>query len=319
MKNIVLTGVLIIFTISIFAREYPGEFSAEEQTSSGTTLVLDWENDIFLNSDYYFTNGAALTVINSKLAISFIDRILRSPLSYTNKRYSLEIRQNMYTPEKMYEPGIQYGDRPFAGYLTVTYNSETYSNRKRMVTALTVGTVGRFSGAGFTQNFIHSFNNMQQSEGWVYQIKDTPVINIKYQFENNFINTTFLYVGYKVRAQVGTLNTDAYAQTSLKLGVLASGYDMPEKSDGFQAYIYTGFGTKISVYNATLQGGVIGRQPNHYYIREIDRNAVVLDVTFGFVATYKNMYLKTGFTFISPEFVDAKPHGWGAITVAYTF
>lgn len=320
MKKLFLVGVFCVLPFLVNGQDYSfNNPLAELPAKHSTTIITNWENDIFLNTDHYFTNGAAIIIVNDNIKLKAIDYILSSPISFSKKRYSLEIRQNMYTPEKMSAPGIQYGDRPFCGYLTLTYNRETFKSDKRFIAGLTVGTIGNYSGAGLTQNFIHSFNDMNQSEGWNYQIKNTPVINLKYHYEHLLVQKSFMSFGYTAEGRVGSLYTDIYGGFNLKLGKISSDFNIPESISEFQAYIFANAGAVLSIYDATLQGGIIGRIPNDYIIQDINKNEVISNITTGLDVSTSIISVQISFTFISPEFIGAKPHAWGAISIAYTF
>lgn len=320
MRLFLLIGVLLVVPLGIAGQEY-WEIAMEEETAlpASATIIAEFENDIFLQSDHYFTNGIGITLVNNDLKLKAIDNILRSPLTYNMKRYSIEIRQNMYTPESKYEPEIQYGDRPFSGYLILSYNKETFQKNTRFLSSLTLGVVGNYSGAGLTQNFIHSFNDMLQFEGWQHQIKNSPVINVKYEYEHLLVNTRHLALGYTMNGRLGTLYTDAYAGINLKFGIISSQFNMPENIDGLQVFGYLNSGARISVYDATLQGGIIGKVPNDYYITQAEKNIFISNISAGICIAYNKLYAKAGITLISPEFVEGKPHGWGSISVAFTF
>lgn len=320
MRYFNLISVLLLLPFLCSGQEY-WNVTMDDKVygSSNTTIMGEFENDIFLQSDHYYTNGVEITLVNKNLKIKAIDNILRSPISYENYRYSLEIRQNMYTPELKYDPEIQIGDRPFSGYLILSYNLETYRKHTRFLSSLTLGVIGKYSGAGLTQNFIHSYNDMLQFEGWQYQIKNSPVINLKYQYERLLINNRHLAFGYTVNGRLGTLYTDGYAGANLKLGIISSQFDMPENINGFQLYYYLNGGARISVYDATLQGGIIGKVPNDYYINQADKNIINTNISTGISVAYNMLHAKAGINLISPEFKGGKRHGWGSISIAVTF
>lgn len=134
-------------------------------------VLLHWENDIFLHTDYYFTNGAAVEFISPAVRIKAMDKLLYMPLKNGFASHSISIRQNMYTPEKMFETDVQWNDRPYAGYFIGEYKLSQETKRKKFSSGLSIGMLGEYSLAARTQDFVHSLDEMVPAAGWQYQVK----------------------------------------------------------------------------------------------------------------------------------------------------
>jgi len=92
-KNTTDPAMLSKASNQIVMRQESGTF-----TSLNSYFIIDFENDIFTNTDYYFTNGAQLSIILPTLQHFYVSKILPSAGKNAMNHYKLSLRQNMYTP-----------------------------------------------------------------------------------------------------------------------------------------------------------------------------------------------------------------------------
>ena len=293
-----------------------------EQTSYSSQVFLGLENDIFLQTDYYFTNGAYMGVMSDDLNIPKLSSFLNTPFTLKNKSYGISFRQNMYTPEKMFESEIQRNDRPYAGYFIVDYKLTSENKNRRFTSSLTLGILGKHSLAGITQNFIHGFEDMTQAGGWEYQVSNAPIINLNYLHEQKIIQNQVFDFQYALAGRLGSLYTDASASTTLRIGKRNSTFNFSSKIDrmnNFECYVFFSAGVRVSYYDATLQGSILVYNPSQHYFNNIDRELVIGSLSGGLVIAYDRFRLRSSITKISPEFKGGKSHGWGEVSIAIAF
>ena len=226
MQNFSYQLLLTTFLIFLFLS------SVHAQTEwDSFTLVVD--NDIFApnNLDRHYTNGIHLRFESSEFEqfteentpgfllpiLSSFD-IFQSPTSGYSIAY--QIGQAMYTPEdtSVYEP--QPDDEPYAGLI---YGSVDFKVKKRSYSdtfTVLAGVVGPLSLAEETQKFVHKHIVGDPLNGWQYQLKNEPVLNIMYERRwpvyggriGSLINYEVLGIA---NGKLGTMLTEAAAGGAL--------------------------------------------------------------------------------------------------------
>ncbi len=148
-----------------------------------------FENDKFGDTDQNYTNGAKLSWLTSDLtdwgqsgwrqsvlnALPFINR------GQTQKNFGFAIGQNIYTPQDSTAPVPDPTDRPYAGwsYAEISFISKT--STRADILSLQAGIVGPSSAAEDTQKAVHEWINTDIPQGWDFQLKDEPGVNVVYE------------------------------------------------------------------------------------------------------------------------------------------
>jgi hypothetical protein len=172
------------------------------------TVSLYFENDTFEHTDGYYTSGEQISY-------------------YNDKDWSLKIAQQIYTPSTKDDSFPDYGDRPYAGWLHFDYGKNIRNEDHSIDTfGIGVGVVGPWSRAELAQTTVHKMFNFSLPQGWKYQIKNEPTLQLSYfKTYSIFIND---YIEYRPSAGVnlGNARTDAEIGNTLRLG-----YNIPGRFD----------------------------------------------------------------------------------------
>ena len=318
-----------------FSEELP-EIDEREQTeeafyaisyvSTNRYIGVNFDNDIFNNTDYYYTNGIRIDYIVSIFA--------SSPLSYTMlpyRKYSMNYHgmtfvQNMYTPTNPDTINVQDGDRPFAAYLYLGHFKNTLSSkhRYRQYSELQVGLIGPGSLGGFVQDQIHDIPPV----GWENQIQSDLVLNYTALVEKGLYNPGVFDLNVFAEGQLGTLYTNAGGGLRIRAGKLNPYFSMPglatenstEGAKGlkWQYGIFASAKVKMVLYDATLQGGVFNKT-SKYTIPAEDIERLLLQASFGIYMAFKQLGLMYEQFYISPEFKNAHHFRWGHLNLTYCF
>ncbi len=311
----------------------PGEREADEEAfyavsyiSSNRYLGVNFDNDIFNNTDYYYTNGiridyAAPIFASSPFAYSML------PYRKLSMNYhGMTVVQNMYTPTNPDTVMLLTGDRPFAAYLYLGHYKNTLSSRKRyrQYSELQFGLIGPGSLGGFVQGQIHDIPPL----GWENQIQNDLVLNYTALIEKGLYNPGAFDLNVFAKGQLGTLYTNAGGGMRIRAGRMNSYFGMPwlaspksiEGQDGhkWQYGIFATGMVKMVAYDATLQGGVFNNSSN-YTIPAEDIERLVLQASAGFFVAFRQMGLMYEQFYISPEFNNGLHHKWGRINVTFCF
>ena len=95
------------------------EFSSMILLSHDRSIRINFDNDIFDNTDRYYTNGIRFDFISPFLKQSPLSWLMVPYWGQGVNYYGVSIGQNMYTPYTTKVGGIHQGDRPYAAYLFI--------------------------------------------------------------------------------------------------------------------------------------------------------------------------------------------------------
>ena len=184
------------------ASNVAGCSAAEAVTFRGVTLRL--ENDLFVDTDRNYTNGAALMAVSRDIAGRARAECLPTPLrlhaalielvnpgfwaepegSQLTQNVVIKFGQSMYTPGDPLRTDLIADDRPYAGLLYVGMSW----NRRRLdpdsgsemldTREITLGVIGPWSLARQSQNLVHDAIGADRFLGWDHQLKNEPALQL---------------------------------------------------------------------------------------------------------------------------------------------
>ncbi|MFT6865350.1 MAG: lipid A 3-O-deacylase [Cyclobacteriaceae bacterium] len=256
MKNIFVFSFCFCFTLISFGQGKILKYECQ--------LVID--NDVFtgdLEQDQYYSSG---------VYASF--RYLKDSTEKAKIIRTYQLNHQMYTPSWIGEKKQESRDRPYAGVAYFSIANEYYFFSGSYLKAeIDLGWLGPKVLMGETQKTWHGWFGMPQPQGWENQIQDTPMINVNlthvsaYFSSNKFelagestlqLGTVYDLARYDLIMRVGKLNPlnkSAYLRSSL--GNIEN--RTPEKIP-VEAYFFYSPGIEYVIYNATLQGNLIGKE-----------------------------------------------------------
>lgn len=98
----------------------------------------------------------------------------------STNEWGMKLAQTIYTPENKDSDKPQYGDRPYAGYLRGSYFQHILVGQQDDYFQVDVGVIGPASGAEDVQTTAHQWWGMALPQGWEYQLKNEPTLNVAY-------------------------------------------------------------------------------------------------------------------------------------------
>lgn len=301
-------------------------FYAMAYTSTNRYISVSFDNDIFNNTDYYYTNGINITYIAPIFASSPLSYSMLPYKKYSMNYHGMSFVQNMYTPTNPDTTTILVGDRPFAAYLYLGHFKNTLSSRKRyrQYSELQIGLIGPGSLGGFVQAQIHDIEPV----GWENQIQNDMVLNYTVEVEKGLYNPGPFDLNIFGRGQIGTLYDNLGTGVRVRLGRFNPYFEMPwlagknsiEGTDGhnWQYGIFASAMAQVIFYNATLQGGLFNSN-NNYTIPAEDLERIVLQASAGIYIAYQQFGLTYEQFYVSPEFKEAYDFRWGHLNLTYCF
>lgn len=281
-----------------------------------------YENDFFTGTDRDYTQGIYAERVTPKLASSPTMHLLWHPVK-SELKYGLVIEDDGYTPNIIDKPGIQYGDRPYAGvlFLKSFITATNRSKKERISTILSTGIIGQSAGGEVMQKAIHHWIHYTQPRGWPNQIRNDIVLNyqINYEKELYAVPDWFSLASFN-SVRLGTLSTKLLSGFNLMAGNFNSpfGKTRNQKFKIIQYYFYDQPTLNAVGYDATLEGGVFNHS-SPYTIPQNNLNRLVFMNRYGFVVVLRGLYLEYFESRNSPEFSTTIPHRSGGLQFAVGF
>ncbi len=289
-----------------------------------SSLSLELENDLFSNTDRYYTNGVRIRYSSPSLAFWSINSILPVSRKGSMEYNSIELNHEMYTPFTTKLPPILKDDRPYASALYVRFTRKSGNPDKGLEqeASVDIGVMGKASLGGLLQRGVHAgIPDNDEPLGWETQIANDLILNYHYSL-TKLLHTAGNFHSYTVTsASIGTFNTSASTGIGFTMG--SSPYfisPLPKSFNELEGKLKRKWTYALSAtltssivgYNATLSGGILNK--NNIYVlepREIER--LLFRAEAGFTLNYQNYGLKIGQHFITNEFKKGKHHFWGEI------
>lgn len=322
-KTLLFATIIFAFTNSAYAEDEKGIFN----------LVV--ENDFFAGEDRDYTNGVRFSWLSSEKNTPQWEQSLASILPLDDdgeKRVSIALGQNIYTPQNKLSTTPVAGERPYAGWLYGSVGMVSDTGKTLDNTMLTLGIVGPLSFAEETQNAFHNVINDDQPKGWDSQLKNEPGIVLTYERKwKEFFELSSLGMEADIMphlgVNLGNINTDVGAGATFRLGFdLPSDYGPPRirpslpgsdffaPSEDLGGYLFTTVGGRAVARNIFLDGNTFADSYS------VDKEILVGSVQVGAVVTSGDTRLSYTQVFMTKEYkTQQNAPQFGTLTLSYRF
>lgn len=287
---------------------------------TGVEILLD--NDLFSNTDRYYTNGVKIKYRSPAMAFWRINTILPVNIKQSMEYNSLELHHGMYTPFTTKEPPLLQGDRPYAATLYIRFNRRADSPQKGLsqTASFDIGVMGEAALGSMLQKGVHAgLPSNDEPLGWETQIGNDIIINYNYILLKRLVSTES-FSAYSINeASIGTLNTSAGTGIGFRTGTdsyfLTPLPDTYARFSNFSSYRWHfEFDANVTAhvvgYNATLSGGIMNRN-NIYVLKPGEIERMLIRAEAGFTMRYGKYGIRLAQYYCSNEFKEGKHHFWG--------
>jgi lipid A 3-O-deacylase len=292
---------------------------ADSTRSSDIIVAGTFANDATFRTDYYYTQGLGINLVHPGLAAIPVNKILLRPAG-TTRYHGIQVQFDTFTPLKILDPNIRYGDRPYAGYIYATQYliANNAAKKQRLTSGLALGFMGPGAGAKQLQIKAHELLDSPKPLGWDNQLRTDLILGYQAGLEKQLIAAgKVLELIGQADASVGTLYTGLASGLFLRAGKMNSYFqnlgitarEDRRSTQKFQFYAQGSLTGKVVGYNATLQGGLLNNN-NPYTLPDKLVKRTVLQKTAGLVGAYGGVSFESSVVWITPEFKGARPHQW---------
>jgi hypothetical protein len=323
------------------------------------TFTLRFENDLFNDTDRFYTNGVKLNWISPDLAWfedlewfqrkgllqdglgEFISILPYNEDKTRQRNVSLIIGQMMYTPRDTLSRELVVNDRPYAGWL---YAGAAFHSRNYRVLdsfEIQMGITGRWSLAEQAQDFIHGLRDIPRANGWDNQIATEPGIAFVYDHKYRLVPRIDFSRRWKADAIIHAGGTLGNIYTYVNGGAeIRAGWNLP--TDFGTALIRPGGDTNAPADTMDVRYSQdLNDYSAHVFIattaravlrdifldgntfadsHSVDKKPVVVDFVLGASVVFRDFKISYAHVFRTKEF-EGQPEGvgFGSISVSYTY
>ncbi|THB73238.1 MAG: lipid A deacylase LpxR family protein [Desulfobacteraceae bacterium] len=314
------------------------------------TFHVFFENDLFGDTDKYYTNAVQATWISKDLERYLDDKRLPEGLarwlrdtplvneSDDTHNVGLILGQHIYTPENIRETDLIVYDRPYAGFLYAGLALHRKTQFQLDTVEAVFGIIGPSSLAEQAQNTVHRIRDIDEALGWDNQLGHEPGIRIswqrKWRFEPWHDPDTDLGADWITHAGVtlGNVRTSANAGFEVRFGIRIPqdfGSDVIRPGSGISAPLLANNGPDDARWGLHAFAGT----QLEYVARDVfldgntwkDSHSVekepwIIDMSVGLAFNFDTIKLTYRHLFRTRQFENqSQGHTIGSLTLTWSF
>ncbi len=324
-------------------------YASSNSSQDWQTVSFFFENDLFADTDKYYTNAVQLTWVSPDLERYRDDvrlpqwtlPIIRCApfvnVPDSTHNMGLLLGQHIYTPSDIRTTIVDPDERPYAGFLYsgLALHSKTTSQLDTLEAV--VGIVGPSALGEEAQNTVHSLRGLHLARGWDSQLHDEPALRLAWQRKhrlwqwtnpNGFGADCLPHIG----ATLGNVKTALNAGGEFRLGYRLPqdfGTDTIRPGAGISAPLPTGPATRWGRLGVHLFAGVnaqviarnIFLDGNTWrHSRHVDKRFIVGEISAGVAVTFEQLKITYRHVFRTQEFEHQdRGHAIGSMAVTWAF
>lgn len=318
----IVSGLLLLFLPLLSSGQRIDNLVSFRNIPAEKYSRIHYDNDFWGKTDYYYTQGYNLELVNPRLKKNPLSAALLR-LKNSRAKYGISFEHYGFTPTSIKSNQVLYKDRPFAGVIMLKSFAISVDtlHRSRLSSVLSTGMIGPAAFAGKMQKKIHSWTGDQEPMGWQNQIRNDIVLNYELNYEKHIFDVpNIISLNTHSQVRIGTLSDKLQAGATLTLGRSMSPFLPKEEKikNNYQLYLYSQPLVSLIGYDASLQGGILNRN-SPYTLKSSAINRITFQHSSGVVLCVQNLYIEYYQTFLTKEFKTGKSHKWGGVKIGVAF
>ena len=204
----------------------------EQRERDRAIWMVEYENDLFVGKDRYYTSGIRLSrIAEAREAPSWLESIARRFPGFDNHDvlpYRLSIGHNIYTPADIENPRFPPHDRPYAAWLYTQFSTGTLQPNGADRVRVGLGLVGPAALGRQVQKYAHELIDSPAPVGWDTQLRNEPTLQLGYDRTRRFLDLAEPeQVGFDLSWLAGITAGNAHSHATLG-GFARIGYNLPD-------------------------------------------------------------------------------------------
>lgn len=301
------------------------------------TLTFTAENDLFGGStDRYYSNGVLLSWRSPSADLpapfAWLDDRLGWLFGPGDLRWGVSLGQNLYTPEDKYSYVPDPRDRPYAAHLYAAFSLGRSTGATQTLFEIQAGLVGPSALGEEVQNNYHRLIGVRRLNGWDYQLKDEPTLNLLVErrwrvplgrlagLDAEVIPSAVatagnvaIYAGGGALLRVGQGLDADWGPTRIRPALAGSAFFQPRQEFGW--YAFAGLNARLIGRDLFLDGNTF-----RSHGPSVDRRPVVAEATAGAAVFWRGARLAYTQVVRSEEFYGQRgTQTFGSISASFRF
>ena len=300
-------------------------------------VSLQIENDVFNNTDRYYTNGLQLTWRSPSEdlpgPLAWLDRQLAFVQGPGTLRWGLGVGQSIFTPRNTQLVNPDPNDRPYAGLLYGAASITRATGTSFSILEFQAGVIGPSSGGEWVQNGFHSRIGSPRARGWDYQLHDEFVAALLLNriwrvplFDAGLLQGEILpsatlslgnlqsYVGLGGMLRIGRMLDADFGPPRIRPALAGSQFFQPT-DNGLGWYLFAGADGRAVANDITLDGNTWRDS------RSVDRRPLVADLQAGLAVIVHGVRLTYTQVWRTEEFYGQRGgfQQFGSLSLSFRF
>ncbi|MGM0587781.1 MAG: lipid A deacylase LpxR family protein [Bacteroidota bacterium] len=329
-KYLVFCGLLLGLIAGGMIAGGGNEARAQSGEIYSHALDLHFDNDSFTipQIDDYYTSGLSVALRTSLPDSSGLFRFFQTSEHRLRALIShIGIAHRIYTPSSYDDANPIEFDRPYAGWILFEGGLDLfYGQRHWLSTNFDLGVVGPAARAEEVQTFMHDKLHYDLPQGWKYQIRNTPAVNLELHYAFALWDHPNAQLIVEPVAKFGTIRNYVRPGGTIRLGRLRSLFESDYSGanlsgDVFsgqpmrEIYLLAGLQYEYVIYNSLIEGNFIGTPSPHTEQAE----PWVRHEQYGFGFSRARMDFNMLLNRLSREVVAGQPHRFLTLRLTYRF
>lgn len=106
---------------------------------------------------------------------------VKEELTKSKANFGISLNHQIYTPNNTSDSNFIPNDRPYAAWLYAGFSLHIKNDRRSQTLEATLGVVGPAALGETVQNEFHKLIGSASANGWAYQLKNEPALQLSYQ------------------------------------------------------------------------------------------------------------------------------------------
>lgn len=343
-------GFFLVFLILTFLTGLTTPLYAEEKSMADLhTFQVFFENDLFGETDKYYTNAVQITWLSNdlkrykddvRLPDELIEVLKLIPFAEepgSTHNIGILLGQHIYTPSDIQDTALRENDRPYAGFLYTGFALHSKTDEILDTAEIVLGIIGSEAKGEFAQNTVHDLRDIPTAKGWHNQLHTEPGLRLSWQrkwryYEDklfDFFDYDFIpYTGLTL----GNVRTAVHAGGEFRIGynipkdfgsdVIRAGAGVstpalsktPEGKRSFGFHLFTSGQLELVGHDIFLDGNTFRNSPG------VEKEKAVIDISGGLALIYDNYKVTYRHLYRTKQFKSQKKnHIIGSITLTLSF
>ncbi len=328
--------IIILFSSFGFAANDTGEAVDFSIENDSRTLGGPGSDNAYTNGFRFSYIWSNKTIPNWANVIFLKSKYLQEELKNSKTNFGLSIAQQIFTPNDIQDANLIVNDRPYAAWLYLGFTASFKTEGLRHSIEVDVGVIGPEAAGEAVQNGFHSTVGIKKAQGWKYQLKTEPTLQINYQarrkyfeLKNSMADKYFDIIPYYGFA-LGNVSDTIHIG-----GLLRIGYKLPDdfgpsrisSSDGVDFVLPTQKNSLISSIYGFTGARLIGVGRNIFLdgnsfqkSQSVTRQLLVAETEIGTGVLLQDWTVIWRFVSRSPEFYEKNQYNsFASVSLFYAF